>query len=140
MCQPVLCAIRPHGLVKAHAALSDDRASAVALVNKALLSKSDRKYRVTARCGWYNKNNFVYPTATYGNLAGVLYWDGSNNIDPALGQCKGTLKDWREGLREPVKYSDYLLCTCSIPLANSLLDIIDEHEGSVLHFHGANQL
>ncbi len=112
--------------------------SAVALVDNALQSKGDRKYRVTARCGWHNDKTFVYPTATYGELAKELRWDGCNDIDPALGQRHGALKEWREGMREPVKYSDYLILASSIPLASALLDVIGEDEGAVFHLHGIN--
>src|SRR5262249_53900006 len=57
-------------------------------------------------------------------------------IDPALGQTRGTLSGWRKGMREPVKYSDFLVFACSVPAASSLLDIIGEDEGAVLHLHG----
>jgi Domain of unknown function (DUF927) len=104
-------------------------------VKDALGSKADRKYCVTAKSGWYEEHSFVYPTKTFGHLADQLVWDGSD-IDPALGQTRGTLADWREGMREPVKYSDFLVFACSVPGASSLLDVIGEDEGAVFHFHG----
>jgi hypothetical protein len=122
-------------LVKTHADLPDDRKAAVALVKEALHSKVDRKYCVTAKSGWHDDQNFVFPTTTFGKRAGDLVWDGSD-IDPALGQTQGTLADWCEGMREPVKYSDFLVFACSVPGASSLLDVVGEDEGAVFHLHG----
>jgi putative DNA primase/helicase len=122
-------------LIKAHADLPDDREAAVALIKNALSTKDDRKYSVTARSGWHDEHTFVSPTKTFGRLADDLIWDGSD-IDHALGQTCGTLSAWREGMREPVKYSDFLVFACSVPGASSLLDVIGEDEGAVFHFHG----
>jgi putative DNA primase/helicase len=127
-------------LAKAHASLPNDRSAAIDLVKKALEAKGNRQYRVTAKSGFYGDESFVHPVATFGKLSSELLWDGSNNIDPALGQTCGTLEQWREGMREPIKYSDYLLLACSISLASSLLHVMREDEGAIFHLHGRNKL
>jgi putative DNA primase/helicase len=127
-------------LAKAHASLPNDRYAAIDLVKKALEAKGNRQYRVTAKSGFYGDESFVHPVATFGKLSSELLWDGSNNIDPALGQTRGTCEQWRKGMWEPIKYSDYLLLACSISLASSLLHVMREDEGAIFHLHGRNKL
>jgi putative DNA primase/helicase len=127
-------------LARAHASLPNDRSAAIDLVKKALEAKGNRQSRVTAKSGFYGDETFVHPVATFGKLSSELLWDGSNNIDPALGQTCGTLEQWFKGMREPIKYSDYLLLTCSISLASSLLHIMREDEGAIIHLHGRNKV
>ena len=127
-------------LAKAHASLPNDRSAAIDLVKKALEAKGNRQYRVTAKSGFYGDETFVHPVATFGKLSSELLWDGSNNIDPALGQTCGSFEQWRTGMREPIKHSDYLLFACSISLASSLLHVLREDEGAIFHLHGRNKL
>ena len=126
-------------LSKHYAALPDDSVAAVELVKNALQAKSDRKYRLTGRSGWHDESTFVYPTKTFGKLAGQLIFESPGDIDPALGKQHGTVADWREGLREPCKYSDFLILTISAMAASALLDIIGEDEGAIFHLHGLNR-
>ncbi len=126
-------------LIKHYADLPDDSVAAVALVKDALQTKSDGKYRVTGRSGWYEAATFVYPTETYGKLSGKLIFESSSDIDPALGMQDGTVPKWREGLREPCNHSDFLILTISAMAASALLDIIGEDEGAIFHLQGMNR-
>jgi hypothetical protein len=126
-------------LSKAYADLPDDSVAAVALVKDALQTKSDHKYRVTGRSGWYEAATIVYPTKTFGKLAGKLIFESSSDIDPALGMQGGTVEEWREGLREPCNHSDFLILTISAMAASALLDIIGEDEGAIFHLQGMNR-
>jgi Domain of unknown function (DUF927) len=125
-------------LTKAYADLPDERPAAVDLVKQALELKSDRKYRVTSRCGWQD-DSFVYPTKTFGKLADQLIYEGASDIDPALGKQHGTVEEWREGLREPCNHSDFLILTIGAMAASALLDIIGEDEGAIFHLQGMNR-
>jgi hypothetical protein len=126
-------------LTKAYADLPDDSAAAVALVKDALQAKSEAKHRVTGRSGWRDPATFVYPTKTFGKLAGQLIFESSNDIDPALGKQLGTVSAWREGLREPCNYSDFIVLTVGAIAATPLLDIIAEDEGAIFHLHGTTR-
>jgi hypothetical protein len=125
-------------LLKAHAAIADDNKAATKLVEKALSNRSDRQFHVTSRAGWYG-DSFVYLTETFGALAGKLRHDGQIDIDPALGQRRGALKAWREGLRLPCKYSDFLIFTIGVAASGPLLELIGEDEGGVFHLQPENR-
>ena len=125
-------------LARNHACLPDDRRAAVDFVKNAISTKGNRRYRVTAKSGFVDGDSFVYPGATYSELAGKLVWDAPNNIDPALGLISGSLGTWKKGLREPIRKSDYLLLACSISLASGLLPVIGEDEGAIFHLHGTS--
>jgi hypothetical protein len=120
-------------LLKAHADLPVDDKKAVGVVKKALRDRSKRTYALTNRTGWEGGDCFVYLTETFGELAGKLQHEGSSEIDPALGLQRGTLETWREGLRRPCRYSDFLLFALSVPASGPLLDIIGEDEGAIFH-------
>jgi hypothetical protein len=120
-------------LLKAHADLPDDEKKAVDAVREAVRNRSNRTYDLTNRTGWYG-DSFVYLTETFGELAGKLRHEGCSEIDPALGLQRGTPEAWREGLRRPCRYSDFLLFALSVTGSGPLLDAIGEDEGSVFHF------
>jgi putative DNA primase/helicase len=127
-------------LLKAHAALPDSTKAAIKLVKRALAKKSNRLFRVTSRTGWYG-DSFVYLTETFGSLDGKMQHEGHTDIDPALGQQLGKMKTWREGMRRPCKYSDFLIFTISIATSGPLLELIGEDEGAIYHLqpeHRAN--
>ena len=119
-------------LLRAHAALPANEKAAIKTVKNALLRKSDRKFKITSRTGWY-RDSFVYLTRTFGPLAGKLQHEGHTDIDPALGLSHGNSKSWRAGMRRPCKYSDYLIFTLSVPASGPLLDSIGESEGAIYH-------
>ncbi|MCX7307218.1 MAG: DUF927 domain-containing protein [Afipia sp.] len=82
---------------------------------------------ITRRAGWHIDGlSFVYPTETFGQLSGKLLYDRDSQINPALGLMQGSLEAWNDGLREPCKYSDYLIFTTSVAAASSLLDVIGQ--------------
>jgi hypothetical protein len=124
-------------LLKAHADLPDDEKKAVNAVKEALRNRSKRTYDLTNRTGWY-RDSFVYLTETFGELAAKLRHEGPSEIDPALGLQHGTLEAWREGLRKPCRYSDFLLFALSVPGSGPLLDIIGEDEGAIFHLQPQN--
>ncbi len=127
-------------LVKAHWACPDGQDKCVQIVNDAVRRRRKQRYRVTKRTGWYEGTTFVYPTQTFGQLGGQLRYEaGSNEIDPALGLRRGNIQGWREGLREPCRYSDYLVLTVSTPFAGTLLDVVGEEEGATMHLHGTDR-
>ncbi len=95
---------------------------------------------ITRRTGWHNGASFIYPDETFGELSGKLLYDGATQIDPALGLRRGSLEAWKDGLREPSRFSDYLIFTISVGPASALLDIISETEGAVFHLHGTETL
>jgi hypothetical protein len=119
-------------LLKAHAALPDDGKAAARLIKRALSKKSQRQFRITSRTGWYS-DSFVYLTKTFGALAGKLRHEGRCEIDPALGLSQGTGQAWRDGMREPCKFSDFLVFTLSVPASGPLLDSIGQNEGAIYH-------
>jgi hypothetical protein len=119
-------------LLKAHAALPDNGKTAARLIKRALSKKSQRQFRITSRTGWYN-DSFVYLTKTFGPLAGKLRHEGHCEIDPALGLLQGNAKAWRDGMREPCKYSDFLVFALSVPASGPLLDPIGQNEGAIYH-------
>ena len=119
-------------LLKAHADLPDDDKEAVSVVRAAVRNRSSKTYRLTNRTGWYG-DSFVYLTETFGDLAGELRHEGASDIDPALGLQRGTPKAWRNGLKRPCRYSDFLLFALSVPASGPLLDIIEEDEGAIFH-------
>ena len=120
-------------LLKNHAELPDDREDALGIVEEAILERDLRQYRITSRTGWYG-DSFVYLTRTFGPLARKLRHEGRCDIDPALGQSHGTVKAWRDGMRTPAKYSDFLVFALSVPASGPLLDCLGQHEGAVYHF------
>jgi putative DNA primase/helicase len=124
-------------LLKAHADLPDDEKKAVDAVKEAVRKRSKRTYDITNRTGW-SRGSFVYLTETFGELAGKLRHEGPSEIDPALGLQHGTLKTWREGLRKPCTYSDFLLFALSVPGSGPLLDVIGEDEGAIFHLQPQN--
>jgi putative DNA primase/helicase len=119
-------------LLKAHAALPDDDKAAASLITKALSNRSQRRFRITSRTGWYG-NSFVYVTQTFGPLARRLRHEGQSNIDPALGLSQGNGEAWRDGMREPCKYSDFLVFALSVPASGPLLDPVGLNEGAIYH-------
>lgn len=121
-------------LIRAGADLPDP----VEAVKAAFLTKGTRHHELTRRTGWHGPSSFVYPTETFGDRSGALLYDSVKQIDPALGLVNGSLKAWRNGLRESCKSSDYALFTASVPAASSLLDIIGQDEGALFHFHGTD--
>jgi hypothetical protein len=56
-------------LLRAHADLPDEGEEAVRLVKEAVRDRSNKKYELTNRTGWYGES-FVYLTETFGELAG----------------------------------------------------------------------
>lgn len=125
-------------LTRAFADLPDDKAAAGNLVKQAIEFKTDRAHRVTSRCGWHQQS-FVYPTKTFGDMSGQLAYEGAGGIDPALGMEGGSVAEWREGLREPCRRSDFLILTISTMAASPLLDIVGEEEGVIFHLQGTNR-
>jgi hypothetical protein len=119
-------------LLRTHADLPDDGKEAVRLVKEAVRDRSNKKYQLTNRTGWYGPS-FVYLTETFGELAGELRHEGASDIDPALGLQQGTAEAWGEGLRNPCRYSDFLLFALSVPASGPLLDLIEEDEGAIFH-------
>jgi Domain of unknown function (DUF927) len=122
-------------LLKRHADLPEDKSKAEGLVRRAVKERGDRNIRMTSRSGWRG-SSFVYPTRTFGPLAHRLVHEGVGGIDPALGLSRGTLRAWREGLRKPCEYSDFLIFALSVPAAGPLLAPIEQHEGAIFHLHG----
>jgi Domain of unknown function (DUF927) len=123
-------------LLKVGAALPDDRPAADDIVNNAIKLKANATLRVTERAGWYERESFVYPGETFGKLAGQIVYLAPRELDPAFGLRAGSLVGWREGLREPCRYSDYLIIGIGEKASNALLELIREDEGCVLHLHG----
>jgi Domain of unknown function (DUF927) len=119
-------------LLRAHADLPDEGEEAVRLVKEAVRDRSNKKYELTNRTGWYGES-FVYLTETFGELAGQLRHEGASDIDPALGLQQGTAEAWRDGLKSPCRYSDFLLFALSVPACGPLLDLIEEDEGAIFH-------
>jgi uncharacterized protein (DUF927 family) len=123
-------------LLKVGAALPDDQAAAVEIVKKAIESKSQDTLRITERAGWYEDETFVYPNETFGKLAGQIVYQAPHDLDPAFGLRAGSLEEWREGLRQPCRHSDYLIIAIGQKASNALLELIGEDESCVLHHHG----
>jgi putative DNA primase/helicase len=59
--------------------------------------------------------------------------EGRSDIDPALGLSQGVGEAWRDGMRDPCKYSDFLVFALSVPASGPLLDPIGQTEGAVYH-------
>jgi Domain of unknown function (DUF927) len=123
-------------LLKVGAALADDQKAAIEIIKSAVKTKADVILRVTERSGWYEQQTFVYPGETVGKLAGQIIYQAPRALDPALGLRAGSLEAWREGLREPCQYSDYLIIGIGHKASNALLELIGEDESCVLHLHG----
>jgi Domain of unknown function (DUF927) len=96
-------------LLKVGAALPDDQKVAVDIIKTAIKTKAHTTLRVTERAGWYERESFVYPGETFGKMAGQIVYQAPGELDPALGLKAGSLNGWREGLREPCQFSDYLI-------------------------------
>ena len=124
-------------LVRAGADLADS-VQAVRDALKASLTNKPKHSELTRRTGWKDTSSFVYPTETFGALAGHLLYDGPNQINPTLGIPNGSVKGWNAGLREPCRFSDYLIFCASVGPASSLLDIIGQDEGATFHLHGTD--
>jgi hypothetical protein len=124
-------------LVKAGADLADPVQAVKSAIEALLLNKPPHS-ESTRRTGWQDGSSFVYPTETFGRLAGQQLYDGLNQINPTLGVANGLLLAWKDGLREPCKFSDYLVFTASVGPASCLLDIIGQDEGALFHLHGTN--
>jgi hypothetical protein len=125
-------------LLKAHAALPDDTKTAIKLIEKSLAQRSTVKFRITSRTGWHG-DSIVYLGKTFGPLSGKLRHEGQTDIDPALGQQNGALKDWHDGMRKPCKSSDFLIFTLSVPASGPLLEPIGEDEGGIYHLQPENR-
>jgi Domain of unknown function (DUF927) len=125
-------------LVKAGADLPDDGKVARNQIKSAVDLKANAVYRITRRPGWYDNGSFVYYGVTFGKLANKLVFEPPQELDPALGLSNGTLEQWREGLREPCKFSDYLVLTISHKASNPLLELIGQTEGVIFHLHGTD--
>ena len=119
-------------LLKANANLPDNPKTAIKLVEQAVATRSKRTRQITSRTGWHD-TSFVYPGETYGPLAETLNHDGASEIDPALGLTHGALEAWREGLKNPCRYSDYLIFAASVAFSGPLFDPAGEEEGVVFH-------
>jgi hypothetical protein len=78
------------------------------------------------------------PGGTFGPLAGKLKHDGASDIDPALGLKHGSLQVWKEGLKNPCRYSDYLIFAVSVAFSGPLFDLAGEQEGIVFHYQPEN--
>ena len=124
-------------LLRANADLPDNPKTAVALVKQAMATRSKRSRRITIRTGWHD-TSFVYPGETFGPLAGNLKHGGTSAIDPALGLKRGSLRDWREGLANAFRHSDYLIFAASVAFSGPLFDLAGEQEGVVFHFQPQN--
>jgi hypothetical protein len=124
-------------LLRAGAALPDDPKAAAKIVQNALDLKADTTRQVTESAGWRQGESFVYPGETFGKLSGQLMYEPPAELDPALGLRAGSLEGWREGLREPCRFSDYLIIALGQKASNALLELIGEDEGCILHLHGS---
>ena len=120
-------------LLKANADLPDDPKTAVELVKEAVATRIKRSRRITNRTGLHD-TSFVYPGQTFGPLDGKLKLENTSTIDPALGLQRGSLRAWREGLRNSCLYSDYLIFAASIAFSGPLFELSGEQEGVVFHF------
>jgi hypothetical protein len=123
-------------LVRAHGDLPHNISAAKKILEKALAQKATKSYRVTGKTGWHGSKSFVYPGETFGELAGELRFECSDQIDPALGLQSGSLGAWREGLRLPCENSDTLVFAIATAAAGPLIDIMQEDEGTLFHIHG----
>jgi hypothetical protein len=56
-----------------------------------------------------------------------------------LGLQFGSAQAWREGLRRPCKYSDYLVFAASVAFSGPLFELAAEQEGVVFHFQPQNR-
>ena len=124
-------------LLKANADLPDNPKDAVEMVKQAVATRSNRTGQITSRTGWHD-TSFVYPGETFGPLAGKLKHDGASDIDPALGLKHGSLQVWKEGLKNPCRYSDYLIFAVSVAFSGPLFDLAGEQEGIVFHYQPEN--
>lgn len=121
----------------------DARLDAPVAAVKMAIAKMDGRtlphIQLTRRTGWVGETSFVYPTKTFGALDGKFLYDPVDQIDPSLGQAKGCLRSWRQGLREPCRHSDYLIFAVSVGPASCLLDITGHAEGAIFHLHGTTR-
>jgi Domain of unknown function (DUF927) len=124
-------------LLRAGAALPDDPKTAAEIVKTAIDLKADAIRQVTESAGWRQEESFVYPGETFGKLAGQLIYEPPGELNPALGLRAGSLEGWREGLREPCQFSDYLIIALGQKASSALLEVIGEDEGCILHLHGS---
>jgi hypothetical protein len=123
-------------LLKVGADLPDDSKLATNLIHDAVRQKSGLVRYRTGRAGWYDGKSFVYPGRTFGKRDEDLLYEPCGDLDPALGISAGSLDAWRDNLRLPCKYSDYLITVLGAKAASALLDVIGEDEGHVIHLHG----
>jgi Domain of unknown function (DUF927) len=124
-------------LLKANADLPDNPKDAISEVIRAVATRSNRTRQITSTTGWHD-TSFVYPGETFGPLAGKLKHDGVSGIDPALGLKHGSLKAWKEGLKNPCRHSDYLIFAASVAFSGPLFDLAKEQEGAVFHYQPEN--
>jgi Domain of unknown function (DUF927) len=121
-------------LLKANADLPNNPEAAIRLVKRALATRSKKTRRLTIRTGWHGGTSFVYPSETFGPLAGKLEHEGAPEIDPALGLRDGSPQAWQQGMRNAFEASDYLIFSASVALSGPLFELAGEQEGSVFHF------
>jgi uncharacterized protein DUF927 len=124
-------------LLRANADLPDNPKAAVELVKQAVATRSERSRRITNRTGLHD-TSFVYPGQTFGPLDGKLKLEDTSAIDPALGLKRGSSQAWREGLRNPFRYSDYLIFATSVAFSGPLFELAGEQEGVVFHYQPQN--
>ena len=125
-------------LLKVGASLSHDKNAALDIVKRVVETIPGATRRITRRGGWNDKESFVYPGQTFGNLKGRVDYQKSDKLDPALGLKAGSLETWQKGLREPCQNSDYLIFGLGHKAANLLLEVVGEEEGCILHLHGTD--
>jgi hypothetical protein len=108
--------------------------SSARLVLKALengLSQVTQK--VTARTGWHG-DNFVLPRATLGSDPALTFHPPDNQSTRGL--TKGTLAEWRRGIRRALKSSSYLTFVMGVNFAAPLAARVDLEETAVVHTSG----
>jgi uncharacterized protein (DUF927 family) len=89
---------------------------------------------LVTRHGW-NGDIFVSRNGVYGHYNGTVIYRPDIEDDPSIGATAGSLKAWREGLREPLAASSYLTFTVSLALGAPLADPIGV-EGGVFNEQG----
>jgi hypothetical protein len=111
------------------ARLPEDRKASLKFVEALIGATPKEAIQVVSKPGFRDgAKGFVMPTRMYGTANGRFVWD-DNFADPAFGEIKGDLAQYREGVLKPALGSPFLSFAILIALAAALPSYVEQRDG-----------
>lgn len=111
------------------ARLPGDRKGSLEFVETLIRATPKRAVTVVSKPGFRDgAKGFVMPMRKYGTAKSRFVWD-ANFADPAFGQIKGDLAQYREGILKPILASPFLSFSVLVALGAPLASYVEQRDG-----------